>query len=139
MLKDLTIGKVAKQSGVGVETVRFYERKGLIQKPKRRETSAFRTYSPEDPLKIRFIKRAQDLGFTLKEIKQLLDLNANPRTTCAEVKRRADSKIEEVTTKIADLKKMKLSLQALSEACDENKEAVACCRVTDCFETDGRC
>lgn len=134
MNNDLTIGKLAKQSGVGVETVRFYEKKGLIQKPRRGLHGAFRTYSADDPMRIRFIKRAQDLGFTLREIKQLFDLNESKQGTCAEVKRRVDSKIEEVDAKISDLRKMKRSLQALSEACDQSKEAVACCRVMDCFE-----
>mgnify|MGYP000673699022 CR=1 FL=1 len=67
----MTIGKLAKEAGVGVETVRFYERKGLIQKPQKRE-SGFRTYSQEEVSRIRFIRRAQELGFTLREVKELV-------------------------------------------------------------------
>lgn len=130
---EFTIGRLAKEAGVGVETVRFYERKGLIQRPRQTPGKAFRVYSEDDPVRIRFIKRAQDLGFTLKEIKELLVLNASPRATCAEVKKRAETKLNEVEMKIADLKKMKLSLKRLSKACDESKEAVACCQVMDCF------
>jgi MerR family mercuric resistance operon transcriptional regulator len=130
--RNLTIGRLAKESEVGVETVRFYERKGLIQRP--RKGDGFRVYRPEDSSRIRFIKRAQDLGFTLREIKQLLELNADPRTNCAEVRRRTDAKIAEVTAKIADLRKMKRSLEALACACAEGKDAVACCQVMDCFD-----
>lgn len=138
MLKHLTIGRLAKQAGVGVETIRFYEREGIIQRPPRRPSGAFRVYALDDALKIRFVKRAQNLGFTLKEVKQLLALNAGARATCAEVKRRADTKLAEISAKIADLKKMKRSLQALSEACGEGPVAVADCRkVADCFETPG--
>ncbi|MBI3621136.1 MAG: MerR family transcriptional regulator [Nitrospirae bacterium] len=68
-----TIGKLARASGVGVETVRFYERKGLITRPSARE--GYRTYAEEDARRIRFIRRAQALGFTLKQIKGLLELN----------------------------------------------------------------
>lgn len=129
----LTIGHVAKSAGVGVETVRFYERKGLIRQPKK-ATGGFRTYAADDPVKIRFIKRAQDLGFTLREIKELLDLNANTRVTCGHVSRRAEIKIEEIKKKIEDLKRMQQSLEELRDACAVGKEAVADCKVMDCFE-----
>lgn len=130
----MTIGKVAKESGVGVETVRFYERKGLIQKPKKSGGNAFRSYQPDDARKIRFIKRAQELGFTLREIKELLDLNASPRATCDDVRVRAEAKLEEIEAKIKDLKRMKQSLKALEDACNKSREAMACCRIMDCFE-----
>jgi len=139
MLKDLTIGRVAKESGVGVETVRFYERKGLIQQPKREQTGGFRKYAPDDPRKIRFIKRAQDFGFTLREIKDLLNLKTTSRTTCSDVKRRADGKLAEIDAKIADLRKMKRSLKELSEACGEGKQAVTECEVLNCFESGWKC
>lgn len=136
-MNELTIGRLAKQAGVGVETVRFYERKGLIERPKKSAAGAFRRYSDTDPIRIRFIKRAQDLGFTLGEIKQLLELGKNQKSTCSEVKRRADSKIREIESKIRDLKRMLGSLKDLSAACDESAEALACCEVMDCFEPAG--
>lgn len=136
MLKDLTIGKVAKESGVGVETVRFYEREGLIRQPKRRD-HGFRTYDKDDPTKIRFIKRAQEIGFTLKEIKGLLDLQATSKSMCGDVKKRADEKIIEVQGKISDLKKMLRSLKEISNCCARGKTTNDVCSVTDCF--GGKC
>lgn len=133
-----TIGKLARASGVGVETVRFYERKGLIKRPPAQE--GYRTYAEEDARRIRFIKRAQELGFTLREIKGLLELNANPRATCADVKRHTDAKMNEIEKKIRDLRKMKRMLTRLSDACGDGKRAVAQCRIPDCcFEPDGKC
>lgn len=136
-MKQLTIGKLANESGVGVETVRFYERKGLIKKPQAKE--GFRKYTDDDAQKIRFIKKAQDLGFTLKEIKELLELNGNPKSTCGDVKTKADIKLKEVEEKIQSLEKMKKSLVDLSKACDVGKKALACCKVMNCFETGFKC
>ncbi len=136
-MKELTIGKLARAAGVGVETVRFYERRGLIKQPSSKE--GFRKYSEEDAKRIRFIKRAQDLGFTLKEIKGLLELNSNPRSTCSDVRNQTDAKISEVEEKIRDLKKMKKSLQILSEACGESKKAMIHCEILTCFEPGWKC
>jgi MerR family mercuric resistance operon transcriptional regulator len=133
----MTIGKIAKQAGVGVETIRFYERKGLIKQPKKEFSEGFRSYSQDEALKIRFIKRAQELGFTLREIKELLDLNTNPRATCDDVRILAETKISEIEQKIKDLKQMKASVRQLEKACSDSRKAVACCRIIDCF--DGKC
>lgn len=75
-MEKITIGKLAEMAGVGVETVRFYQRKNLLREPK--ANGAFRTYNEEDAQRINFIKRAQDLGFTLNEVKELLELNTKP-------------------------------------------------------------
>lgn len=136
-MKELTIGKLARAAGVGVETVRFYERRGLIKRPTVKE--GFRKYSEEDAKRIRFIKRAQDLGFTLKEIKGLLELNSNPRSTCLDVRKQTDAKIKEVEEKIQDLKKMKKSLETLSKACGESKKAMIHCEILNCFEPGWKC
>jgi MerR family transcriptional regulator, mercuric resistance operon regulatory protein len=137
-MNPLTIGKLARASGVGVETVRFYERRGLIKQPAARK--GYRTYSEDDARRIRFIKRAQELGFTLKEIKGLFDLHPDARlVSCAAVKRHADGKIKEVEGKLRDLQKMKRALTALSAACGDGRNAVAQCRISDCFEPDGTC
>ena len=132
-----TIGKLAEQAEVGVETIRFYERKGLIKQPKKAATGGFRTYPDEDALKIKFIKRAQELGFTLAEVKELLSMNANPKATCKSVGVKATAKLEEVESKIADLTRMRDSLKILKAACSKNEEALACCRIIECFE--GNC
>jgi DNA-binding transcriptional MerR regulator len=133
-MKSFTISGLARASGVGVETVRFYERKGLITRPSARE--GYRLYTDDHAGQIRFIKRAQELGFTLREIKGLLELNADPRATCADVKRRAGAKLREIDRKILDLRKMKRSLARLSAACGNGRRAVAACRITRCLEPD---
>lgn len=143
MKQPITIGNLAKQSGVGVQTVRFYERKGLLPKPARR-ASGYREYEPEDAVRIRFIKRAQDLGFTLKEIHELLKLNGSSgkrgsMASCSDVKKKADDKLAEVEAKIKDLQRMKKTLRELSDACAEGDKAVSQCDVLGCFETGWRC
>lgn len=136
-MEQFTIGKLADKAGVGVETVRFYERRGLIKRPSVKE--GFRKYAEEDAQRIRFIKRAQALGFTLKEIKGLLELNSHPRFNCSDVKKRTDAKMKEVEEKIRDLQRMKQSLKTLSEACGDGKEAMAHCEITNCFEPGSKC
>ena len=136
-MNPFTIGALARAAGVGVETVRFYERKGLLKRPSVAE--GFRKYSEEDARRIRFIKRAQELGFTLRQIKGLLGLNASPRSTCADVKRQTGAKMQEVEQKIRDLRRMQRSLKALSEACGEGKQALTHCQILNCFEPGWKC
>ena len=131
---NLTIGKVAKQAGVGIETLRFYERKGLIQEPARLD-SGYRQYEPDMPKRIRFIKRAQDLGFTLKEVKELLGLRINPKAPCITVKGRAEAKIEEIELKVRDLNRMKRSLKKLAAVCS-GKGSTSACPILDSFEDE---
>ena len=124
-MQPLTIGRVAQQAGVGVETVRFYERQGLLQKPPRRE-SGYREYGDEVIAQLRFIKRAKRLGFTLKEIKELLSLYRHPSTPAAEVKRRAEAKIADIEMKVKALQKMKKALVKLTTACSEHETSSRC-------------
>ncbi len=117
-----TIGKLAKAAGVGVETVRFYERKGLIEQPRKPE-GGFRTY-PEQTLKqIQFIKRAQTLGFTLKEITHLMTIRDAP---CSEVYQLSMGRLSEIEEKISDLVKLKSALRKLSDSCEENSDQSHC-------------
>ena len=95
-----TIGQLAKRAGVGVETVRFYERKGLIEQPRKR-TSGYRVYPDDVVQRIQFIRHAKDLGFTLAEIGELLSLRPDPRTNCAAVKDRAQAKMAAIDEKVA--------------------------------------
>jgi len=129
----MTIGKLAKEAGVGVETIRFYERKGLIRKPAKRE-SGFRTYSLDEVTRIRFIRRAQELGFTLREVKELIELQSKRKMTGGQVQKKADLKITEIRKKISDLKKMEESLRQLSVVCGEGDQAIKECRFLECFE-----
>ena len=124
-MRGLTIGRVARQAGVGVETVRFYERRGLIDEPPRRQ-SGYRQFPEETVRRIRFIKRAQELGFSLKEIKELLALRLDSRAKCEDVLKRAESKIAEIEDKIRSLQAMKDALAGLLEACNGRGPASKC-------------
>lgn len=115
-MSSMTIGKVAQRAGVGVETIRFYEREGLIEQPPR-EGSGWRQYPEGLVSRLRFIRRAQELGFSLKEIEELISLRLDPSADSAEVKARAEAKIDEIESKIRDLQGMKDALVRLSGAC----------------------
>ena len=121
---SMTIGKVAKEAGIGVETVRFYEREGLIAQPRR--TTGYRQYDQDIVKRLCFIRRAKELGFTLGEIKELLDLRLNPRSRCANVKDQAEKKIENIQQKIRTLQRMKRALVKLTEACNGNGSTGEC-------------
>lgn len=112
-VKPMTIGQVAKLAGVGVETIRFYEREGLLNKPERKE-SGYRLFGSDVVNRIRFIRRVQELGFSLKEIRELLFLRVDSRATAKEVKKRVDSKIDQIDGRIRDLKKVRSALAQLS-------------------------
>jgi Hg(II)-responsive transcriptional regulator len=116
-MTGLTIGRLAKEAGIGVETVRFYERQGLIAPPPRTDSN-YRIYPAEEITRIKFIKRAKNLGFTLNEIKELLALRHDPHATKADVKNRTLVKIENVSQKIRDLTRIKEALEHLYNACD---------------------
>ncbi len=115
-MERLTISKLAKRGKVNLETIRYYERIGLILEPPR-TNSGYRMYSPEAVRRVRFIKRAQELGFSLKEIKELLDLRISTDSTCADVQIRAQAKIADINEKIRSLQAMKKTLEQLDTAC----------------------
>lgn len=121
----LTIGQVAKAAHVNVETLRYYERRGLVPKPPR-GPSMYRHY-PEDTVpRVQFVKHAQELGFSLREIRGLLSLRARPKGRCADVKRRAEIKISEIETKLRTLRAMRTALKRLVSQCDGKLPASAC-------------
>ena len=115
-MNSLKTGELAKLAEVNVETLRFYERKGLLPEPPRL-TSGYREYPPDTVERIRFIQRAKELGFTLQEIKGLLELRVDPDTTCSEVRGQAAEKIADVMQKISDLKKIERALKKLMNSC----------------------
>lgn len=123
-MRDLTIGRAAQDAGVGVETIRFYERQGLIEQPPKGE--GYRTYSPELVARIRFIRQAQGLGFSLRETQELLALRANPNADCAAMRAQAQHKIAEVDEKISGLLRVRAALQTVIEACPGCGELQAC-------------
>ncbi|MBW1962801.1 MAG: MerR family transcriptional regulator [Deltaproteobacteria bacterium] len=116
-MERLTIGQLAKQANVNLETIRYYERRGLIPEPPRNK-SGYRLYSTDDLARTRFIKRTQALGFSLKEISELLSLRVEPGVTCAEVKARVEAKILDIESRIADLGQMRKALSKLSNQCN---------------------
>lgn len=120
-----TIGQVAKASGVGVETVRFYERQKILPKPKR-NGSGYRLYSPDTVVRLRFIKRAQGLGFSLEEIGELLALRASPKSTCGQVRRKAEAKRAEVEGKISELRRLRKALDGLIGECSGDGPVSRC-------------
>lgn len=124
-MEALTIGQLAKNAGVNVETIRYYERRRLIPEPPRRE-SGYRQYTADFVVRIQFIKRAQELGFSLNEIAELLALRIDSETTCSEVRRRAENKIANIEGKIQTLQKMKHALEALVVVCNENGTTGEC-------------
>ncbi len=134
MKNEYTIGKLAKESGVTTETVRFYEQKGLIKQPT--VSSGFRKYPYDDIIKIKFIKRTQELGFTLNEAKELLELRVNSNAKCGEVKTKAELKLNEVEDKIKDLNKIKRSLKKMIYSCSNNESSISKCPILEYFEKD---
>lgn len=129
---NFTIGKLAKSADVNVETIRFYERKGLIQQPEKQ--GKFRYYSQEHTLQIRFIRRSQELGFTLAETKELLELSIADQVRCGHILEKAENKIIEIEKKIADLSDIKTSLEQLKTCCDDPNIAINECSILETFK-----
>jgi len=124
-MNGLKTGELAKQTGVNIETLRFYEREGLLPQPPRR-ASGYREYPPESVQRIRFIHRSKELGFTLREIKGLLELRVDPETTCAQVRKHAAEKISGIKQKITDLKAIERALKTLMDTCSVSGSIDGC-------------
>ncbi|HEX7326844.1 MAG TPA: heavy metal-responsive transcriptional regulator [Rhodanobacteraceae bacterium] len=114
--QHLTIGAVARRTGVGIDTIRYYEREGLLPPPQRR-VSGYRDYGADAVERLRFARRAKDLGFTLKEIRELMALSTDRERGVAGVKQRAETRLHEVEQRIHELQRMKRGLQQLIDAC----------------------
>ncbi|EMI20428.1 MerR family transcriptional regulator [Rhodopirellula maiorica SM1] len=121
----MMIGKLAKAANVNVETIRFYERRGLLHRPDPIKTT-FREYPPEAVDRIRFIKRAKDLGFTLSEISDLLQLEQKTGASRREVKTLAESKLTIIRGKIADLQRIESTLSELVVQCSGRGSLSGC-------------
>lgn len=115
-MKRLTIGHLAREAGINLETVRFYEREGLLPKAPR-SVSGYRLFPSDAKRRLRFIRRAQELGFSLKEIRELLALRLSPRTTSTEIRERTEAKIADIEGKIKSLDSMRRSLRKLAKSC----------------------
>ena len=130
----LKIGQVAKQTGVTVETIRFYEKQNLITTPQRTE-SGYRQYPLDTIKRVRFIQHAKDVGFTLKEVTELLALRRKPNASCTEIKLRTLQQIEEVDQKISDLKKIREALGRMVMKCSGHG-ALSECPILEELELD---
>ena len=115
-MEKLTIGQLAKRAKVNLETIRYYERRGLIPEPPRSE-SGYRMYSSDAVARTEFIKRAQALGFSLREISEIFALRMEPETACGDMKAKVEAKIEDIEQKITDLEQIREALVAMAEKC----------------------
>lgn len=114
-MESLTIGHLAREAGINLETVRYYERVGLLPRAPR-SAKGYRLFPADATRRLRFIRRAQELGFSLKEIRELLTLRVSPRTTSAEIRKRAEKKIADIEGKIRSLESMSKTLRRLTKS-----------------------
>ncbi len=122
-MEPLTISQVAASAGVGIETVRFYERQGLIPEPPR-SPSGYRLYPPEIVGRIRFIRRSKELGFSLKEVAELLSLRDHPRVRAAPIVAMLRAKLNDIDERISALHDSRASLAELIESCTNGEDTV---------------
>ena len=115
-MKAMKIGEIAKRSGIGIETIRYYEREGLLQEPERRP-SGYRQYDVSTVERLEYIRRSKELGFTLAEIRGLLELSF-AQSNCDCIRQRAEAKITEIEEKIGNLQQMKRSLSKIVKRCE---------------------
>lgn len=130
----LNIGEVARECGVTVEALRFYEREDLLPAPDR-DTNGYRRYAPDAVRRVRFIKRAQEVGFTLGDIRDLLSLQTDPGASCADVRERAGARVREMEDKIAVLARMKAVLEGWIDEC-RGEGPVSRCPILDALDGD---
>lgn len=135
-MSSRTIGRAAAEAGVGVETIRFYERRGIIEQPLRPRTGGPRIYPKEAVRSVRFARRAQRLGFSLREIRELLSLRADPAAECEDIRLRAAAKLEEVEEKIGALLKIRSALRQLVDDCPRSGTAAGRCTILQALDAD---
>lgn len=135
-MENLTIGKLARLVGLGVETLRYYERRGLIQ-PQSRTASGYRLYQVDARQRLLFIRRAQALGFSLDEVAELLSLSDRPGASAAEVKQLSQAKIDDIESRISDLERMKAALSELEGQCPGHAGTTADCPILAALNQDG--
>ena len=133
-MTTLRIGELASKGNVHLETIRYYEREGLLRPPSR-TSSGHRAYAPGDVLRLRFIKRSQALGFTLTEIKELLALKVTPNQPCIDVVRQIEAKALEVKAKIAHLQAIERTLRKMKASC-EGRCAVSDCPILESLDSE---
>src|SRR5215472_17472872 len=115
--KPLTISRLAQEAGINLETVRFYERRGLLPRPPR-SASGYRLFPADAARRLRFIRRAKEVGFSLAEIRELLSLRVSRHTTSADIRKRAEAKVADIGARIKSLESMQKTLRKLTRICD---------------------
>ena len=121
----MNIGQLARESRVPIDTIRYYERLNLIPKAPRTE-AGYRNFPSDVVPRLRFIKRSQELGFSLEEIRELLALKVDPQTTCAKVLHRATEKLSDIDRRVDDLLAMRRALEKITKSCTGRGPATAC-------------
>ncbi len=135
----LKIGQLARRTGLSVEAIRYYQRLGLIAEASR-TPSGYRQFEPRVVGRLQFVQRAQDLGFSLQEIRELLELRLSPGRSATDVLQRAEAKLADIRAKIADLDRMRAALEALTDACCGAGPTDDCpiLKALDCAGLEGR-
>lgn len=133
-MAEYFVGQIAEKAGINVETVRYYEKLKLLPRPKRKQDSNYRIYDKDDLKRLLFIKRAKELGFTLKEIKELLDLRIDSRAKCGDVKHLTEHKLKDVDNRINDLKKIRNVLVKLINQCVNEEVSSDDCPILESIE-----
>lgn len=133
-MKGFRVGEVARQAGVNLQTIRYYEKRGLLPRPPR-TASNYRLYPQDAVRRVQFIKRAQELGFTLKEIKELLSLRAAQDARCSDVRKRTQAKILDIKVKLRTLEAMRKALTRLIGECS-GKGPVTECPILDAMDSE---
>jgi MerR family transcriptional regulator, copper efflux regulator len=134
MARPIRIGEVARRADVNVQTLRYYERRGLLPSPARRP-SGYREYSPDTVRLVRFIKRAQELGFSLHDVGELLELRRNPGRNRLAVRAVAERKVADIAARIRRLTAMQKALEQLVTAC-ECSEALNECPIIEALDDE---
>lgn len=131
---EIHIGEAARRSGVRVQTLHYYERRGLLR-PSRGVSTKYRVYSEDAIRRVLFIRRAQALGFTLDEIKELLEIRIDSGATCGDVRSRAEAKLNDVKEKIQTLRSMQNTLERVTAACS-GQGAVSECPILESLDSE---
>lgn len=134
-MAEYFVGQLAKEVGINAETIRYYEKQKLLPKPNRKEDSRYRVYDESDLKRLLFIKRSKELGFTLKETKELLNLRIESTATCGDVKHMAEHKLKDVEERIADLNNIKNVLIKLIDKCVCEELSTEDCPILEVIES----
>lgn len=135
-MAGLKVGEVARRAAVNLQTIHFYERKGLLPRPPRTAAN-YRMYSEDAVRRVQFIKRAQELGFALRDIKELLALRATPGTRCVDVRQRAMAKLRDIDEKMETLQAMQKALTKLIGEC-AGKRPITACPILEALDSEDR-